>query len=176
MSMEKSVHLESVRLAIHSKVSERLEGIREELDEHLEVINENTREIQDNHEYVMGLERRLIQLQDQVNSVLDLLKPQEKKEEKFSIIPLTTKEKDVFMALYIESENKEVTYKDLANMIGCSEQLVASYIGTLIEKAVPVLKRYAGKVVHLKLSEAFRQVQAKENIVGINTKLTHWIR
>lgn len=163
--------------ALANQLSLEIESVREELDEHLEAINENTTEVQQNHAYLMELDRRLTMLTAKVDSIIDLLKPEDKKSsETFSIVPLTTKEKDVFSSLYRLSEDKEVTYKEVAVALGCTEQLVASYIGNLIEKGVPVEKRYVGKSVNLKLNEAFRQVQAKENIVGVNTKLTSWIR
>ncbi len=155
-----------------AKVHAELEGVRDELDEHLEAINDNTTEIQQNHELLTDLERRFVMLANKVDTLLELLKPESAKKETFSVVPLSTKEKDVFFTLYSITEDKEATYKDLAENLVCSEQLVASYIANLIEKGVPVVKRYVGKSVYLKLNEAFRQVQAKENLVGLNSKLS----
>ena len=46
----------------------------------------------------------------------------------------------------------------------------------MIQKGVPVLKRYDGSVVFLKLDPAFRELQAKKNVIGLNALLTGWLR
>jgi DNA-binding CsgD family transcriptional regulator len=98
-------------------------------------------------------------------------------EKKFEIQPLTKREKEVFYALYVLTEEKRyTTYKAVARRACYSENLVASYITNLIEKGIPIVKKYANRTAYLSLNPDFREIQAKENIVGVNTLLTHWVR
>ena len=44
-----------------------------------------------------------------------------------------------------------------------------------LREYVPILKKYQGNAVFLKLNREFREKQAKKNIVGLNARLTCWI-
>jgi hypothetical protein len=162
------------------KVNDAFEQIKEQFEDHLETINENTNEIQSNFEYLCELDRKIDKLSERIDELNNILKKQngEKVEEKtFKLQPLTTKEKEVFYALYILTENKRyVTYKEIAKRVSYSQNLVASYITNLVEKGIPVVKKYANRIAYLSLDCKFREIQAKENIVGVNTLLTHWMR
>ena len=99
-----------------------------------------------------------------------------KAKKEFKITPLTNKEKEVFMALYSLGEVQPfVSYRQIAKKVRSSENLVASYITNLIEKGVPIIKKYDGGIAYIKLDDLFRQVQAKENLVGVNTVLSYWM-
>ena len=68
------------------------------------------------------------------------------------------------------------TYREIARKIALSESLVGSYVTNLIEKGIPVVKKYGDGRVYLRLEDDFRREQAKNNIAGVNTRLTRWIR
>lgn len=162
------------------KVNRVFEQIKEQFEDQLEAINENTNEIQSNFEYLCELDRKIDKLSERIDELNNILKQQkgEKPDVKsFKLQPLTLKEKEVFYALYILTENNRyTTYRDIAKRVSYSENLVASYITNLIEKGIPVAKKYANKVAYLGLDAGFREIQSKENIVGVNTLLTHWMR
>ncbi len=91
-------------------------------------------------------------------------------------MPLTNREKEVFMAIYSLGEMQPcMSYKQLAKKLCTSESLVASYITNIIEKGVPIVKKYDAGIAYIKLDDLFRQVQAKENLVGVNTVLSYWM-
>lgn len=165
---------------VNLRVSNTFEQIKEQFEDHLESINENTNEIQSNFEYLCELDRKIDKLSERIDELTNLIKQRkgEKVEEKtFKLQPLTKKEKEVFYALYILTEQRRyATYREIAKRVSYSEDLVAAYITNLIEKGIPVVKKYSNKLAYLSLNPQFREIQAKENIVGVNTLLTHWMR
>lgn len=162
------------------KVNDTFEQIKEQFEDHLETINENTNEIHSNFEYLCELDRKIDKLSERIEELNNILRKQngEKVEKKtFKPQPLTNKEKEIFYALYVLTENKRyTTYKEIAKRVSYSENLVASYITNLVEKGIPIAKKYANRIAYLGLDCEFRELQAKENIVGVNTILTHWMR
>lgn len=158
-------------------IKESKQQIREELDEHLDAINENTNEIQGNFEYIKKLDKKVEFLSEKMDEILFLLKG-EQKEKSFTIKKLSKREKQVFQALYslLHDQNNAITYAQIARSIGVSSSVAATFITNLIEKGVPVCKNYHNGVVQLSLDEEFRLLQAKNNILGLNTLLSAWIR
>jgi hypothetical protein len=161
-------------------LNQSFEQVREQFDDHLEAINENTNEIHSNFEYLCEMDRKIEKLAEKVDELNHLIREQrgEKVEErKFELKPLTKKEKEVFYAIYVLTEGRRfVSYKEISKRACFSEELVASYIASLIEKGIPVVKKYANRKAYVCLDPAFRELQARENIVGVNTLLTHWVR
>ncbi|MEM4282065.1 MAG: winged helix-turn-helix domain-containing protein [Candidatus Woesearchaeota archaeon] len=172
------------------RIGELFLQIRDELDEHREAINENTIELQSNYEFLCELDRKIMRLAARVDELAAELKAfqarkspaaeasnftQQKPVQKFVIQPLTKKEKSVFLALYSLCQEKcGTTYAEIAANVGVSEQLIASYITALIAKGIPVLKRNHNGTIRLNLDQEFVQLQAKENIVGLDTPLSYW--
>jgi hypothetical protein len=156
------------------------EQVKEQFEDHLEAINENTNEIHSNFEYLCEMDRKIEKLAEKVDELNHLIREQrgEKVEKKkFDLRPLTKKEKEIFYALYVLTEGRRfTTYKEISRRSCFSEELVSSYMASLIEKGIPVLKRYAKKKAYVALDPCFREIQARENIVGVNTLLTHWIK
>lgn len=153
-----------------------LEAFREELDDHREAINENTNEIQAGHEYFEALNNKLDKLSARLDE-LTLLVKGKKENRQFQFSPLTKREKDVFQTLFFLCELAPYsTYKEVARRLGLSEALVAQYVTNMIEKGIPVLKKYHENKVFLKIEPSFRDLQLKENIVGLNSLLSNWVR
>ena len=152
-------------------------NIREELDEHLEAINNNTNEIQSNFEYLQELDKKVEKLSEKMDEILMVLKGSSE-QKSFEVKELTKREKQVFQAFYtlIHDHPEGVTYVQIAHKLGISTGLVANFVTNLLEKGVPVKKVYHNNNVHLLLDEEFSQLQAKENVLGINSLLSAWIR
>ena len=84
----------------------------------------------------------------------------------FEVRPLTRTEKEVFIVLYaLEDENGVVSYIDIARKTGLQYNLISNYITSMIEKGVPILKKYINNRPYLKLDQEFKTLQAKENIL-----------
>jgi hypothetical protein len=154
-----------------TKLKNSFAKIREELEEHLQSINENTAEIAQNHQYSCEIEVKLDRLSERLDHMELFLKQlgYGSAQASFHVQPLTTDEKRVFVALYaIEDDKGHVTYADVSSALLMDLQLVAGYVASLIEKGVPLVKRYVNNIAYLKLDVDFRQLQAKENILGID--------
>lgn len=149
--------------------------VKEELDDHLTAINQNTSEIQSNHEYLNELDNKIDKLSSRLDQIqLFLQQHADFKVEKqpiFNIAPLNKKEKEVFLILYtLEEQSTGATYTEIARKLMLSETLVGNYIMNMIGKGIPIIKRYIEGKAHLKLDIEFKRVQAKSNIIAIEQK------
>lgn len=142
-----------------------LAQLREELDEHLSAINENTDEIQANYSYIHEVDNKIEQLANRLDRIEMLLDGQHKQ---LPIQPLTYTEKQVFLALY--TEEVPLNHTDIAKRTGYSEPLVKQYTNALVEKGIPILKSYFNNISFLKLDPEFKELQAKENILNLSLK------
>lgn len=147
-------------------------GIREEFDDHLESINNNTSEIEANYEYLCRLDMKMDKLNERLemleNSISRLTGVTVGQPEQNKTYDLSEEEKDVFLVLY--TMDKPVAYVDIAKRLRISEFLVRGYITNLVEKSIPIRKRYLNNNVYLELDARFREQQAKKNILNIRQK------
>jgi DNA-directed RNA polymerase specialized sigma subunit len=150
--------------------------IKDEMNNYRESINENTNEIQSNYEYMCRIDSKINKMSERIdeismfiqnnattNSSINQIKNQ------FSVSTLTTKEQEIFMAIYTQDD---VSYKEIGRKICLTENLVVCYVTNLMTKGIPVIKRYDGEEVRLAIEPDFKSVQAKENILGINETIT----
>lgn len=160
-----------IRFAVKQLFSE----VREELNEHLDSINQNTNEISSNYEYMVELDYKLNKLSERLDQLQLFLEKKlgykAVKGPQFEPKPLSNNEQDVFLVLYTLEEKKgAVAYIEIAKRTGLSEELVSQYITRMIEKNVPIIKRYVNNVPYLRLDPKFKLLQAKENILGLSQR------
>ena len=87
----------------------------------------------------------------------------------FDVKRLTRREQEVFLVIYtLEEEKGSLTYDDIAKKLNISEQLASNYVTSLIEKGVPIIKRYLNSKPYLRLDPEFKTLQAKENILQLS--------
>lgn len=148
--------------------------IKDEFEDHLTAINENTYEIQANYELVCNIDQKLNKLAERLDKIeIFLQKHDLKTEEKqeFKPIRLNKREQEVFLILYTLEEAKgSVTYLDIAHRVGLPEDIVASHISNMIQRGVPIIKKYKANQTHLSLNPHFKSLQAKENILQIEQR------
>jgi hypothetical protein len=162
---------------LRSRIDEFMDQVREELDDHRGALNENTNEIEGNYELLNQLNARLDRLQERLDELTMLVRHgrPEAPVVEYKIQPLTGQEKEIFFALYTLTETTPfVTYHQLARKLTTTVDAVSRAITALIGKGVPVEKKYASGNAFLGLDKQFRQVQAKDNVVKLDTKLTYW--
>lgn len=175
METKNEVMLNSDDVLFKTQVSGVLEAVREELDDHRESINENTTEIQTNHEFLMQLDAKIDKLASKIEEISLLVKGSSE-EKQFKVKALTKREKEVFQALYgLGSTKAFITYREIAAQLSISESLIAQYVANIVEKGVPLVKRYSSNRVYINLSQSFREKQAKCCVVGLNTPLSYWV-
>lgn len=145
-----------------------LKGIREEFDDHRESINDNTCEIEANYELLCRLDAKVDRIQAQLEQLQ--LSLSSSKPSPVQGIELDGKEKEVFLILYTASDSRPLTYREIADGMRESEFLVRGYITNMIEKGVPVQKRYVNDTAYVSLDASFKDLQAKQNVVRLNQK------
>lgn len=160
---------------MESSLKESFRLTRDELDDHRESINQNTNEIQTNYEYLCKLESKLNKITerlDELSMFFKQLNGQEKR--KFTVSQLTRKEQEVFLVIYM---NEGVTVKDLSRRLAITPELGESYLGNLITKGIPIIrKRIAGTVELIEIDSEFKAIQAKENILRINETISQSVQ
>jgi len=148
-------------------------SIKHELEEHLQSINENTNEIAANYGYICELEGKIDKLSARLDKIQMHLEAGSANfivdRDHFDVKRLNRREQEVFLVIYtLEEEKGSLTYGDIAKKLGISEQLAGSYVTSLIEKGVPVIKRYINLKPCLRLDPEFKTLQAEENILQLS--------
>lgn len=173
-----NIKLLQKRSSFYSKKEQQLrtafKKIKEEMTEHLDAINENTNEIQSTNEYLSEIDTKIEKLRERIEEISIFIGMNKNYDELTNPIrSLTINEKEVFLVLYTLGEEKEyISYEDIAKRLGLTEQLAMNYMANIIEKGVPVMKRYIANKVHLRLNPDFKRLQTKENLLNINEAVT----
>ncbi|MEK6869570.1 MAG: hypothetical protein AABX74_05030 [Nanoarchaeota archaeon] len=158
---------------IDFKFKEALESVKQELDEHLEALNENTSEIQSSYSCINELNDKLEKLAERIEAI-EIFMQQHSNfnaiEKSFSIQPLTKTEQYVFLVIYaLEDEKGLVSCADIRKKTGLAMDIVNEYIARLVEKGIPLMKKYVNNIAYIRLNPEFKAIQAKENILCIDT-------
>ncbi len=159
---------------LESRFKRSINQFKEEFEDHLDAINQNTNEIQSNYEFLCNLDSKINKLNERIDELFMMFKHQhEEPSPSFEIHALTKREKEVFMALYaLEEELDKVSYLDLARRLGMTVELVQSYISNLVDKGIPLLKRYINNNAYIRIDPAFKSVQAKKNFLEMNEQIS----
>ena len=158
----------------HKKITIALDSINQEFEEHLLAINENTQEVQENYTYMIELDNKIAKLNERINDIYDILSSLSgkkiRKMPRFEDIdPLSGKEKNIFLHLY--TEEKPITFSDLAKKMSMPISILREHIMVMIEKGIPVQKTYKNTRPFIMLDRKFKNLQAKKNILKIEQKI-----
>ncbi|MBW3012576.1 hypothetical protein KY325_04280 [Candidatus Woesearchaeota archaeon] len=159
-----------VELVTSGSFKQTMQELKQELDEHLSAINENTDEIEMNYSYLLELDKRMKFLEAKINLIEKMLLGDEKITQKTKKIKISPQEQEVFMVFY--QTNKALDYKELTSRLKRSETYVRYCINGLLEKGVPITKHVINKRTFFVLDPAFKELQAKNNILNIEKTLT----
>lgn len=148
--------------------------IKDEFEDHLTAINENTNEIQSNYELLCNIDQKLNKLTERLDKLEIFLQKhglKTEQTEKFKPTRLSKREQEIFLILYTLEEVKgSVTYLDIAHRVSLPEDIIASYISNMLQKGLPIIKKYIANETHLNLNPKFKALQAKENILQIEQR------
>ena len=159
--------------ALRQRFEAALKGVREEFDDHRESINDNTSEIEANYEMLGKLDAKVDRIEQQLERLqmaFASFSGTPARLAESAEIDLDEREKDVFLILYTAADDKPLSYRDIAAALKESEFLVRSYITNMIEKGVPVGKRYVNDVAYISLDSSFKDRQARENLVRLSQR------
>ena len=136
------------------------EVIKQALEEHLSAINENSSEIQALFDYLHQVEVKV----DKLTQRLDQL--QLTQTQKPVISSLNHVEKQIFLTLY--TEESPISFKELSEKTDIPDSLLPECVSSLVQKGIPFQRSYFNNQLFLKLDPAFKERQAKENIVNLS--------
>lgn len=157
---------------LKKELDSNVKQVKEELEEHLDTINNNTNEIQSNYNYLCDIDAKIDKLNQRIDKIQLLLRNLSKKKEfivenpNFSH-PLTVPERELFLVLYT-TENTTLSYREIAERLGFMESIARELVFSLIERGIPIIKEYKHGKVFVKLDKGFKELQAKENILKID--------
>lgn len=149
---------------------EAFDKIKEEMTDHLLTINENTTEINSSQDYVLHLENMINKLNERLDEVEH--KISELSGEKimtakdFKGIILKPKEQEIFLILYSRTGDL-IDYREISKTLGITEQSAQKHISRMVNKGIPIIKKYFDNNIYLVLDSDFRNLQAKLNILNI---------
>lgn len=171
--------LESIKKSDLSTISyefrELLSVFEEQFEDHLIAINENTSEILSVYECLSELDAKLEKMSERFEHVENFLQKLglniEQVERQYNIEPLTKKEKEIFLIIYTLSDSTGfVSYAEISKGTNLPEDLVCLYITGMMQKGIPFSKKYINNKAYIKLDDAFKERQAKENILKIEQR------
>lgn len=160
MTTDKSIKVEKLKVAFNK--------VKQELDEHLGAINENTNEIRENYDYVCELNARVDKLAEKIDEISFFL--QELKSQKDLIVSLSPHEQKVFLALYLE--HSPLPFFEIVKRTQLPAAMVERILNTLIEKNIPIVVQQDADIENYIMDSKFKERQARENIVQIDETIT----
>jgi cell division protein ZapA (FtsZ GTPase activity inhibitor) len=155
------------------EVGETLQDVRQELDDHLTAINENTDEIENNYSYLINIEKKLKFLEakmEQMAAMLAKVVPQVVSEDKPIKLKISEKEQEVFSILY--GAVRALDCAQIAARLRKSETFVRYSINAMLSKGIPITKHIISRKTYFLLDPHFKELQCKENILNLSKTLT----
>jgi hypothetical protein len=162
MLLLKDVDLRKEVERLRSDMKVALGAVKDDLDGHLDTINTNTEEIQQNYEFLAHLESKIDKLNERLDAIEVLLQPKRQ----VSRIELSVREQEIFLILY--SSTEKLSRRMLSRRLGFTEDMVQSYLSNLAAKGIPILRAIVDGEEHFFIDMKFREIQAKQKIVPIN--------
>jgi DNA-binding MarR family transcriptional regulator len=136
--------------------------LREEMDDHLETINQNTTETQALNERLELLERKIDALLERVDE-LSL----RQHASMTAIAPLSSREQEVFLLLY--ASDIPLSVGDLADRLDLTEHAIRRSVESLLQKGVPLLRSTGrNNASLLSLELRFKEAHARHGLVKID--------
>lgn len=140
--------------------------VKEEMNQHLDTINQNTNEIQACYEYLAELERKMEKLAER----LDKLEFAGDNAPVAKQIALTLREQEVFMVLYTAED--PATSLEIARRLGLTLELVEQHLVSICSKGVPILRTFANGKVYHSIDLKFKDLQARRNVLNISPSIS----
>jgi DNA-binding CsgD family transcriptional regulator len=144
--------------------------IKQEMNDHLDSINENTSEISANNNQLIHIEKMIGKLNERLDDfevrLSELTGEKLLRARDFSNITLSSREKEVFLVLYSRTGDL-LGFREISKILGHTEETIRKQIESMINKGIPIVKKYFDNNVYLILDADFRNLQAKENIISL---------
>ena len=143
-------------------------AIKEEFEDHLQTINENTSEIKCHENHMNELDVRITKLEEKIDMVQLMIK--EMISQSRVRIELTRDEQKTFLILYTHDDF--LPAQRIAAKVDMNTDSVEEGMRAMQDKGIPiVMNQLQGKPVY-KLDETFKQRQAQHQIITIDADVT----
>ncbi len=151
-------------------IKKAFDKVKEEMNDHLDAINSNTNEINSNQTYIQELEKMIQKLNEKVDSLnmrISELKGESQNFSELQNIQLNPQEVEIFKLLY-ENMGDLFDYKKISRTLGYTETTVKRKIASMVNKGIPIVKKYFEENTFLVLDADFSNLQAKNNVLKLN--------
>ncbi len=159
-------------LLLKTKIKDAFGSIKDDLDMHLDSINQNTNEIQANNEQLVELELKLEKLTDRFDELNLMLNPS-LSSERFENIKLNSREQELFMHIYLVEDRIPMSL--LAKRAGLPIELCESILNNLMRKNIPLIRQLVDGAMYISLDYNFKDLQARKNILNIDMSVSQII-
>ncbi|HLC98989.1 MAG TPA: hypothetical protein VJC00_03220 [Candidatus Nanoarchaeia archaeon] len=161
-SVQKQVSMEL--LGMEMKIRNSFGVIKEEFEDHLDAINENTEELQSQYGSLCELNRKIEKLNERVDQMSAMVK--ELVSERSSI-NLTLDEQRVFLVLYTHDEGF-LSFDEVVERTHFNADYCRDMITSMLDKGIRLTREVTEGKLHFKLNPYFKARQIRENIVKID--------
>lgn len=148
-------------------IKKAFDAVKDEMNVHLETINQNGSEIQSIYEYLNELDVKIEKLNERIDSLQMMAVPESAEE--FSV-ELTNREQEVFLVIY--AENGVISAKEIGRRLGFSDEMVNRYVYNMISKGIPILRQYKNEEIFVSLDLKFKDLQARKNVLKIDESIS----
>ena len=151
------------------KIRSAFSIIKDEMNDHLDAINENTSEINAAQDYAHHLEEMILKLGERLDELELRMNDMQGIKKDFSALKtiiLEPTEKDIFKLLY-EAKGDLFDSKRIARHLGLTEESIKGFIDGMLIKGIPIITKYFDGKVFLVLDSDFCNLQAKESVIKL---------
>lgn len=150
-------------LELDNKLKKAFSQIRDEFEDHLTAINENTDEMNSVHSHLNELDLKIEKLGERIDELHMMMS---KVASTGNSLALNSNEQKVFLVLYTVEETP-LSYSDIARRANLTELQVKANIIALSNKGIPIMERIVDGQPYFRLDKKFKELQAKQNLIKI---------
>ena len=145
-----------------------LTSLKEDVQDHFESINANSREIDINNDYICEIDNRLTKMEEKMDELHFLLKQLVNKA-KLSV-ELSKDEQRVFLILY--THDKFLKTSKICDKSAIEQEAVKEALDSMMDKGVPIERDILNGEACYRMDNEFKIRQAKEEIIQIDSDVT----
>lgn len=155
---------------MQKNVKKAFSKVREELDDHLESINQNSVEVQSVYEFLIQLEQRM----DKMEERLDTIAIHHTRRSYEPVNDLNYREQELFLSIYLADNPLAVS--KLSKKLGYTKDAVITYAETLSAKGIPLLRQLVEDEEYISMELQFKDLQAKQQIVAVEQHILETVQ
>jgi hypothetical protein len=157
----RNINMESLKKAF--------DNIKDEFNDHLISINDNTNEIRQNYDYICEIDSKIEKMSEKIDEIMLFISDLRKETDSLSI-SLSSYEQKVFLVLYLE--HSPLPFFEIVKRTQLPAAMVEKVLSGLIDKKIPLIVQKMEETELYLLEYKFKERQARENIIKIDEPVT----